>query len=167
MTLMSRWSVGLVRRVGCRLAGMAGLVVIACGLGLLSLVRPSTPYPPYAGGLVVMSIGMGLCVPALSNGVISALPRGQAGLGSGLNGAAREIGSALGVAVLGTIVTARFTARMHTGHPVHSTGLALLQGGEPARAAFADAVGVGYRVIATVVLVTGVLIGLSFHPGEE
>jgi EmrB/QacA subfamily drug resistance transporter len=166
ITLMSRWSVGLTRRLGGRLVSTAGMVVMAGGLGLLSLVGPDTPYLLYAGDLVLMSGGMGLCVPALSTGVISALPHGRVGLGSGLNGAAREIGSALGVAVLGTILTVRFAARAHTG-PVHSAGLAVARGGEPARLAFAGAVGVGYRVVAVVVLLAGILVGFWYRTGDE
>lgn len=166
ITLMSRWSVKL--RSG-RLVVTAGMIVLAGGLGLLSLVGPHTPYPLYATYLLVMSVGMGLCVPTLSTGVIGSLPRGQAGLGSGLNGAAREIGSALGVAVLGTILTAQFTARLPAGTGVHSAGEALARLGSSPRAvaAFADAVAVGYRVIAVIVLLAGLVVGLWFRSADE
>jgi EmrB/QacA subfamily drug resistance transporter len=167
ITLMSRWSVGLARRLGGRLVCTAGMFVMAGGLALLSCVGPGTPYLVYAGDLVVMSVGMGLAVPALSTGVISALPHGRVGLGSGLNGAAREIGSALGVAVLGTILTVRFTERVQPGHPAHSADAALARGGEAARLAFADAVGVGYRVIAVILLLAGLLVGRWYRSGEE
>lgn len=166
ITLMSRWSVSLGSR---RLVVTAGMIIIAGGLGLLSFAGPGTPYLLYAAYLVVMSVGMGLCVPALSTGVISSLPHGQAGLGSGLNGAAREIGSALGVAVLGTILTAQFTARLPAGTGVHSAGEALATAGAGGHAvtAFAAAVAVGYRVIAVVVLLAGLLVGLWFRSADE
>lgn len=169
MTFMSRWSVALATRFGGRLVVTTGMIVIAGGLGLLSLVGPDTPYLLYAAYLVVMSVGMGLCVPALSTGVISSLPQGQAGLGSGLNGAAREIGSALGVTVLGTILTAQFTARLPSGTGVHSAGEALARAGSSDRAvaAFADAVAVGYRVIAIVVLLAGLVVGLWFRSADD
>ena len=112
MMATSQASVRLAGRFGGRTVITAGMVVISAGLALLSFTGPGTPYAVYAAYLVVMSLGMGLCVPALSTGVIGALPRDRAGLGSGLNGAAREVGSALGVAMVGTILTSRFTAHL-------------------------------------------------------
>ncbi len=161
MILISRRSIGLADRFGGRPVVATGMTVIAGGLGLASLAGPRTPYPLYAVYLLVMSVGMGLCVPTLSTGVIGALPRGQAGLGSGLNGAAREIGSALGVAVLGTLVTVRFTDHMPG---THSAGEALARSGRDphAVAAFADAVAIGYRVIAVVVLLAAFLVACWF-----
>ena len=47
---------------------------------------------------------MGLSIPTLSTGIMTSLPPARAGMGSGLNSAAREIGSALGVAVVGTVL---------------------------------------------------------------
>jgi predicted MFS family arabinose efflux permease len=163
MTFVSRRSVTLAARFGGRLVVTTGMLVIACGLGLLSLAGPGTPYLLYAAFLVVMSLGMGLCVPALSTAVIGGLPHGQAGLGSGLNGASREIGSALGVAVLGTVLTSRFTA----GTGAHSAGEALAAAGPSGRAqavaAFADAVSVGYRVVAVVVLLATFFVAIWFR----
>jgi EmrB/QacA subfamily drug resistance transporter len=167
ITVMSRRSVALAARFGGRTVIVAGLLGIAGGLGLLSLAGPDTPYLLYAVYLVVMSVGMGLCVPPLSTAVIGALPHGQAGLGSGLNSASREIGSALGVAVLGTVLTARFTA----GTGAHSAGAALAAAGPGghahAVAAFAGAVSVGYRVVAVVVLVAALFVGIWFRSEER
>ncbi|MDN3351559.1 MFS transporter [Actinomadura sp. DC4] len=167
MLVTSRWSVNLADRFGARPLVTAGMVTIAVGLALVSLTGPDTPYLLYALFLVVMSLGMGLCVPTLSTGVIGALPRGQAGLGSGLNGAAREIGSALGVAVLGTILTERFTARTPGG--AHSVGEALARAGHSPRAvaAFVDAVAIGYRSAAVVVLLAAVFVAIWFRPANK
>jgi EmrB/QacA subfamily drug resistance transporter len=169
MMFVSPRSVGLAGRFGGRRVVTAGMVIIAGGLALMSLAGPRTPYLLYALFLLVMSLGMGLCVPTLSTGVIGALPHGQAGLGSGLNGAAREIGSALGVAVLGTILTVRFTARLPEGAGAHSPGEALARSGHSAHAvaAFADAVAVGYRVVALVVLFAAFLVGIWFRPDAD
>ena len=53
---------------------------------------------------VGVSTGMGLSIPTLSTGIMTSLPPARAGTGSGLNSAAREIGSALGVAVVGNVL---------------------------------------------------------------
>jgi hypothetical protein len=67
-------------------------------------------YPCYACWLAVFGVGVMLAVPCLTAGITAALPREQAGVGAGLQSTAREMGSALGVAVVGTLLTARFVA---------------------------------------------------------
>ncbi|NDZ99308.1 MFS transporter, partial [Streptomyces sp. SID10116] len=88
----------------------SGLAVLAAGLGTVSLVGPSTPYPLYALGATLTAVGCGLATPLLSHGMMSALPAHRAGVGSGLQSLARELGSALGVAVSGSVVTQTFIA---------------------------------------------------------
>ncbi|MFF5204735.1 MFS transporter [Streptosporangium sp. NPDC000396] len=105
MFVTSRRSVPLAARFGTLPVVTTGLLGIVTGLGLLSLAGPATPYPVYALYLLVMGTSMGLCVPVLSVGVIAALPPERAGMGSGLNSAGRELGSALGVAVIGTAMS--------------------------------------------------------------
>ncbi|WP_216651583.1 MFS transporter [Actinomadura litoris] len=178
MIVMSKRSVGLARRFGARPVVAFGLLTLAAGLGLLSLADASTPYALYAADLVVMSLGMGLCVPSLSVGVMGALPSSRAGLGSGLNGAAREIGSALGVAVLGTVLTGRFADELPpalSGH-AHSAGEALAAadaaGAGPSTHAqvvdaFTEAMATGYRLVAVVVCVAAVVVALGTPPRER
>ena len=67
------------------------------GLGLLV----TAPYAAYAVALVVVGTG---CPPRMT----AALPDGQAGLAGGLQSTTRELGSALGVAVVGTVTTSAF-----------------------------------------------------------
>ncbi|MER8008381.1 MFS transporter [Streptomyces sp. NPDC094149] len=82
----------------------AGLALIGLGLLGASTVDAGTPYPLYACWLLVISAGTGLSMPALTLGVVTALPADRAGLGSGLGTSAREVGAALGVAVTGTVL---------------------------------------------------------------
>ncbi|MFI8854591.1 MFS transporter [Streptomyces sp. NPDC053499] len=129
MLVFSRLSPRLSRRFGARPMVATGLAALTVGLGLLSLVDGSTPYLPYAAVLLVMAVGMGLSMPPLSLSVLSSLPADRAGLGSGLNGAAREFGSALGVAAMGTVMashTGGFTAGMAAGFRVAAVVLAVL-----------------------------------------
>ncbi|MFE7167375.1 MFS transporter [Streptomyces sp. NPDC057616] len=83
-----------------------GLALIGLGLLGASTADAGTPYPVYACWLLVISAGTGLSMPALTLGVVTALPAHQAGLGSGLGTSAREVGAALGVAVTGTVLSA-------------------------------------------------------------
>ncbi|MEV5438526.1 MFS transporter [Streptomyces sp. NPDC052682] len=81
-----------------------GLALIGLGLLGVSTAGAGTPYAGYACWLLVISAGTGLCMPALTLGVVTSLPPHQAGLGSGLGTSARETGAALGVAVAGTVL---------------------------------------------------------------
>ncbi|MEU6087531.1 MFS transporter [Streptomyces sp. NPDC047085] len=92
----------------------AGLALIGLGLLGASTADASTPYWAYACWLLVISAGTGLCMPALTLGVVTSLPAHQAGLGSGLGTTARETGAALGVAITGTVLS---------GHPDLTTGM--------------------------------------------
>lgn len=151
MVVVSRRSVGWAARIGARSVVLAGFVALSAGLGVLSLVDATTPYAVYATGLMVVAAGMGLAVPSLSGGIMSALPPSLAGMGSGLNSAAREVGSALGVAVVGTVLSSR-------------------QGSEASRPAadeFVGAMAVGYRVVVVVVLLVAVGLARSYRSADR
>ncbi|MBL1098657.1 MFS transporter [Streptomyces sp. 205] len=172
MLVVSRHSIPLGERIGVRRVITAGLLVLAAGLALLSFADADTSYPLYAAVFLVTATGMGLSMPMLSVSILGALPHSRAGLGSGLGSAAREIGSALGVAVMGTVLTGRFTDRLpdSLGGHADSAGEAMaaaraLGPEEHARVvtAFTDAMAVGFRVTAAVVAVLAVVVVLWFR----
>ena len=110
---------------------------------------------------------MGLSVPTLSTGIMTSLPPARAGLGSGLNSAAREIGAALGVAVVGTVLASHFAHALPASLHEHaeSTSQALSAAQQlgttihtQAVSAFTDAMATGYRVIAVIVLIASVAV---------
>ncbi|MER5207472.1 MFS transporter [Streptomyces sp. NPDC002825] len=130
---------------GPRPAIATGLALIGAGLLGAATAGAATPYALYACWLLVISAGTGLCMPALTVGVVTALPAHQAGLGSGLGTSAREMGAALGVAVTGTVLA------------VHEAD---------ARAgSFADAMSPALRTVGAVVLVATVLVTLGYRTG--
>ncbi|MGP3973223.1 MFS transporter [Streptomyces sp. 8N114] len=142
MLVFSRLSPRLTHRFGPRPMVATGLVCLTAGLGALSLIDAETPYLPYAAVLLVMAVGMGLSMPPLSMAVLRSLPADRAGLGSGLNGAAREFGSALGVAAMGTVMAS------HTG-------------------GFTDGMAAGFRAAAAVLAVLGAVTVLWLRPGPR
>jgi DHA2 family methylenomycin A resistance protein-like MFS transporter len=82
-----------------------GLTIGIAGLLLLLPVGADTTYWALVPGLVLLNAGA--LVPApLSVAVISAAPRGQSGMVSGLLNAMRQTGGALGVAILGSLIAA-------------------------------------------------------------
>ncbi|NUU26295.1 MAG: MFS transporter [Streptomycetaceae bacterium] len=173
MVAGTRTSVRLVARFGTRVVTVAGMLLIALGLFLMSLIDAGTPYPQYLVYVTALSLGFGLVGPAMSTTVVAALPPERAGLGSGLNGAAREFGSALGVAVFGSVLSARFAAELPDGAgPAHSIGQTIGSAGrlgpdghDQVVTAFTDAMSTGFRTVAAVVLVATVLVGLWSRGG--
>ena len=163
----SRCSVTVAARYGTRNVVAAGMALVAAGLTGLSFATASTPYLPYAVALVAIAAGMGLSVPSLSTGIMASLPPARAGMGSGLNSAAREIGAALGIAVVGSVLASQFTRDLpkELQGGADSTSQALREAQRLGNAVAADAVdafthamAAGYRVIAVVVLVAAGLV---------
>lgn len=103
----------LIERVcGRRVTVLIGMLVLAAGLCVVSAADARTPYALYALGAGLTALGCGTASPLLSHAMMSALPAERAGTGSALQSLARELGSAIGIAVTGTITTAVFTARL-------------------------------------------------------
>ena len=110
-------------------------------------------------------------MPALSTGIIASLPPAR-GMGSGLNSAARELGAALGVAVVGAVLTNHFASalptsvREHADSTSQTLGTALQLGATihtQAVNAFTDAIATSYRVIAVIVLIAAVAVALGLR----
>ncbi|MEU2302108.1 MFS transporter [Streptomyces antibioticus] len=118
--LAARWSAHPRPVIG------TGLTLIGVGLLAASTAGPGTPYPLYACWLLVISAGTGLSMPALTLGVVAALPQRQAGLGSGLGTSAREIGAALGVAVAGTVLAGHGGLGTGMGPALRTVGAVVL-----------------------------------------
>ena len=102
----------LTVRVGPRPIVTAGLALVAAGLALLSTAEVGTGYGLIAAVLVLMGIGMGLAMTPATEALMSALPKEEAGVGSAMNDTVRQIGGALGVAVLGSLLTSGYRGDM-------------------------------------------------------
>jgi EmrB/QacA subfamily drug resistance transporter len=103
----------LVARVGARLVCVSGLVLAAVGLFVISQVSEHSSYLLLLAGLVPLGIGMGAATTPATSAITEALPQAQQGVGSALNDLSREVGGALGTAVLGSIVTAAYRSNLH------------------------------------------------------
>ena len=97
---------------GARAVCVTGLVLVAIGLAIISRVGTSTPYLLMLAGLIPLGIGMGAAMTPATAAITEALPRAQQGVGSALNDLSREVGGALGTAVIGSIVTAVYRSSL-------------------------------------------------------
>jgi Na+/melibiose symporter-like transporter len=98
----------LAARIGLNRTISLGMGLAALGMLLFSFVTPGTPYVFLLAPMITMSAGMALSTPSLTGSIMSAVPLGKAGVGSAMNDVTRELGGALGVAVLGSLVASRY-----------------------------------------------------------
>jgi hypothetical protein len=83
-----------------------GFLLVAAGFGVLAFVHPSTPNLVLVVALVLLGMGMSLTAAPATGSIMSAVPHYKAGVGSAVNDTTREVGGALGIAVLGSISNA-------------------------------------------------------------
>lgn len=102
----------LVRAVGTKVVVGTGLLVVAGGLWQLSRADASATYGDVLAGMLLLGLGAGLVVPASLDSLMGTLPPGDTGVGSASNGVSVQLGGALGVAVIGSLLTTRYQDRM-------------------------------------------------------
>jgi DHA2 family multidrug resistance protein-like MFS transporter len=83
----------------------AGLVLVGAAMASLTLIGPSTSYPQLGIALFVLGIGLGLAYTASSDAILTSVAPEQAGAAAAVSETGYELGTALGIATLGSIVT--------------------------------------------------------------
>lgn len=99
-------------QIGASKVIAAGFVFVAAGMGLMSTVTTASSYLVIAGALVLLGIGMGITVAPATGSIMSAVPLNKAGVGSAVNDTTREVGGALGIAVLGSIANSAYRSEI-------------------------------------------------------
>jgi fucose permease len=112
MIVMTTASPRLVERFGTRIVVSVGMVITGVGVLLLSGLNAASSYGEVLVGMFVMAAGMGLTMTPMTDLIMSSVPRDKAGVGSAMNDTTRELGGALGVAVLGSLVASRYDDRL-------------------------------------------------------
>ncbi len=102
----------LVRAVGTKLTIAAGLLCATAGLWLVSGATVTTTYGGIVAGLALVGIGAGLVIPSATASVMGSLPRAHTGVGGATNGTFLQVGGALGVAVIGSLLSNRYQDRL-------------------------------------------------------
>jgi DHA2 family multidrug resistance protein-like MFS transporter len=99
---MCYWSQRAILSIGLTLVGLA--------MASFTLIRPSTAYPQLAIALFVLGIGLGLAFTAASDVILTSVPPERAGAAAAVSETGYELGMALGIAILGSIVTGVYHA---------------------------------------------------------
>jgi EmrB/QacA subfamily drug resistance transporter len=156
----ARITPSLVSRFGAPPVCVSGLVLVAVGLAIISRIGTNSSYFLMLAGLIPLGVGMGAAMTPATSAITEALPQSQQGVGSALNDLSREVGGALGTAVIGSIVTAVYRSNLKLpGAPAPLVS--------EARASFAIAIHAGGStgVEARSAFVNGIHTGLLYASG--
>ncbi|MFF7355327.1 MULTISPECIES: MFS transporter [Streptomyces] len=93
------------RRFSVRAVVSGGLAAVGLALAALTTLGRSTGYPVLGAALLVVGIGAGFSFTVTADVILSSVPKDQAGAASAVSETAYELGAALGIALLGSIVT--------------------------------------------------------------
>jgi len=110
IALVAPLSALLLRITAPRYVVGAGLTAIAAGLWQISGATVTSGYGAILPGMILLGLGAGLAIPAATESVMGSLPGGDTGVGSAANGAFLQTGGALGVAVMGSLLSTRYTS---------------------------------------------------------
>jgi predicted MFS family arabinose efflux permease len=106
----------LFARIGTRPVIVAGSLIAAAGVWYLSRIPVHGTYPrDLLPGLVIMAVGIGAVLVAVTTAANAGVPADKAGLAAGLLNASQQLGTALGLAIFSAIATAR-TSALLTAH---------------------------------------------------
>ncbi|MBG0829282.1 MFS transporter [Planomonospora sp. ID67723] len=176
----------MARRFGGRLTATVSMVIVAAALAAYALMDQSTPVLVIEIVFFVQGAAMANIMPPATTAIMEALPREKAGVGSAMSNTVRQVAGALGVALLGSLLSANYRegitpalavvpegARHQAGESLTDTltaaqglgerGLALV---EPAKQAFIDGMHVTALVSAGIAL-AGALMVVRWLPGKH
>ena len=103
------------RIIGIKFTAAAALLAIAGGLWQISAASTvAATYGDVLPGLLLIGFGAGLLLPTATNSVVGSVPQDDSGIGSAVNTVALQVGGALGVAVIGSLMLTRYQNHIST-----------------------------------------------------
>lgn len=177
-----------VKRVGAKALVVTAMTSCAIGLAMLSAVDANTSTLQIVSIMCFFGLAGGLGLVPLTDIVMASVPADEAGVASAVNDVSRELGAALGIAVIGSVVSGAYRSNVEQGlggsvpaEVVHgaSEGLGVataLAGSLPpeiagsvlqvANAGFVDAMGIGI-LLSAALMVAPIAIAALFLPGRN
>ncbi|MFJ3987454.1 MFS transporter [Streptomyces sp. NPDC090032] len=153
----------LLHGVPARFTIGGGLVLIAAGLFCQAVLDPGSTWTALVPGLVLVGVGTGFVSPGIAGAALAAVEPERAGMAGGAVNTFRQLGYALAVAVLGTVLTSTMQHSLSHGaaHTLAGGGARALDGVVPEhalRVAFASGLNAASVVSGCAALVAGVLV---------
>ncbi len=105
-------SARLVERIGTKIVVASGLTIVTASLLLCIGLDAGSPYGQIVWRMVTLAIGMGLVMAPATESVMGSLPLAKAGVGSAVNDTTRQVGGALGVAVVGSVLSSVYGSKI-------------------------------------------------------
>ena len=112
MGIVAPLSSKLVERIGTKITVTVGLSLVTVGLLLMTGLQVDTSYGNLVWRLMIMAVGMGLTMAPATESVMGSLPLGKAGVGSAVNDTTRQVGGALGVAIIGSVMSSVYGSKV-------------------------------------------------------
>ena len=153
LLVLAPTSARIVERVGTKAVLGTGLLIVSAALALQTTLEVSTPTIQVIGLTMLLATGMANVMAPATESIMGSLPRAKAGVGSAVNDTTRQVGGAIGVALLGSLLSSVYRSDVREGlagtpmppelvDAASSTVQAAVRIGEPAGAA-------GDQIIAT------------------
>ncbi|MEZ5141850.1 MAG: DHA2 family efflux MFS transporter permease subunit, partial [Acidimicrobiales bacterium] len=194
MMIAAPTSARITEKVGTKVIVAAGLGLVTIGLVSMTSLQVDTSYGGVLVRLMVIALGMAFVMAPATESVMGSLPLAKAGVGSAVNDTTRQVGGALGVAVVGSVLSSTYGAKItefFAGTPAPPEAVAAAKGslggaigvaqglqaaGGPSAAfadrllatanqAFVDALHTG-ALVAAVATFAGVIVALAFLPAR-
>ncbi len=102
----------LVEKFGKRKVVSAGMLIVSAGTLMLSTIGIDSSYLSLVLGMIVLAFGMSIAMSPTTDLLMSSVPRNRAGMGSAMNDTTRELGGALGIAVLGSLLASQYGTKI-------------------------------------------------------
>jgi EmrB/QacA subfamily drug resistance transporter len=172
IAVVAPFSAIVVGRLGTKLTVAFGLAVVTGGLWWISGATVTTTYSGVLPGAIMIGVGAGLVMPAAVGSLMGTLPLEHTGVGSATNGTFLNVGGALGVAILGSVMSTRYEHLLSASAAVRSLPTAV---GQTAQGSLGAALQVAAHVggvlgrdlaaVATAAFMNGMSLALEIGAG--
>jgi hypothetical protein len=94
----------LAPKLGVRVMAVTGMAVGTAGMFLLTQIDKGSTYGDFLAPLMMLGLALGLAISPATDTIMGSFPESELGVGGGVNDTALELGGALGIAVLGSLL---------------------------------------------------------------
>jgi len=112
LMIVAPLSARFVERLGTKLVVTVGLALVAAGLFAMTGLGVGTSYGDIVWRIVLVAAGMGCTMAPATESIMGSLPRSKAGVGSAVNDTTRQVGGALGIAIIGSVLASTYGSKI-------------------------------------------------------
>ncbi|MFJ2930779.1 MFS transporter [Streptomyces massasporeus] len=94
----------LAPKLGVRVMAVTGMAIGTAGMFLLTQIDKGSTYGDFLAPLMMLGLALGLAISPATDTIMGSFPESELGVGGGVNDTALELGGALGIAVLGSLL---------------------------------------------------------------